>query len=746
MPPPPLGSIGRYKLVKRIAFGGMAEVFLAKHEGPGGFARNLVVKRILPHLSSDSSFTELFLDEAKLSALLNHPNIVQVYDFGEADGSYFMAMELIRGPDLMALIRGAKKVNLPMPVPIAAGLMTQVMKGLDYAHRAVDDVGKPLGIIHRDISPHNVLVRLDGIAKVTDFGIAKASTQQHHTEAGQVKGKFSYLSPEQLRGETIDQRCDIFAAGLVFFELLTGEKALGEGELAVRNLIDGTLRSLEELRPEVDPEVRQIVSIATQLKPEDRYPTSRDMATALDKYLAAQGGLGNPEAIAVFIKTVQVDTGDPLSITGTGSLSGEHPVVAATAAPKAAPAAVKASVQASASAKPAKAPLPTKPAAAETVIRAPLSVAAEAPPTRIGRAPAARSPLASPGLTVRASEEVNNTMDDDLGVRETLIGGQAYSDEGAEPLQSDALIDTLPPGTPLTSEELEEPSAPRSRSRVLLWGSSFAAAVIIGAGVFIFMNRADPGQATAPTPLRGAGPAATSVAPVANAPTAPPSAEPASPPNPPTLTPVAANPEKTVEKPVPPPVPAVQPPPLVAVPAVEKRPAVHAATTPKPAKHAKGQKVATIEGDAPAATPPIPAAEPATLSINAVPWGDVSIDGRLIGRTPLLKAAVVAGEHTLKLANGDLGLTYTRALKIDAGEDHREMLKLAKGKVLFVVVPFADVTIGKKAIGQTPLPPQELYEGTYDVTFSNSGLGKTETRKVKVAAGEQTTVRLDLRK
>ncbi|HZX42028.1 MAG TPA: serine/threonine-protein kinase, partial [Myxococcaceae bacterium] len=215
--------LGKYQLLRKLATGGMAEVFLAKTDGPMGFEKLLVIKRILPHLAEDPQFVEMFLAEAKLAARLNHPNLVQLFDFGEAEGSYFIAMEYIDGATLRLLLARSRDLRSPMSLALGARIVSLAAEGLAYAHDFRDQVtDEPLHLVHRDVSPDNILIGRSGAVKLVDFGIAKARGQNHHTQAGTVKGKVAYMAPEQLRGEPLDRRVDLYALGVVLYELCTG--------------------------------------------------------------------------------------------------------------------------------------------------------------------------------------------------------------------------------------------------------------------------------------------------------------------------------------------------------------------------------------------------------------------------------------------------------------------------------------------------------------------------------------------
>src|SRR5688500_10673044 len=226
-------SLGKYQLLRKLATGGMAEVWLARQMGIEDFRRNVVLKRILPHLAEDVEFVQMFLNEAKIAARFTHPNIAQIYDLGAEAGSYFIAMEYVHGEDLGRIMRKAWSSGQWLTKPLAVRIISLACDGLYYAHTRADEHGRPLKVVHRDVSPQNILVSFDGSVKLVDFGIAKAADQASLTKSGAIKGKFAYMSPEQASGKPLDNRSDIFALGLVLYELLTGVRPIKrETELA----------------------------------------------------------------------------------------------------------------------------------------------------------------------------------------------------------------------------------------------------------------------------------------------------------------------------------------------------------------------------------------------------------------------------------------------------------------------------------------------------------------------------------
>ena len=285
-----LDRVGKYRLISLLASGGMGEVFLAKMEGPAGFARTVVIKRILPHLSRDPTFVQMFLDEARVAAQLVHPNIVQVIELGEHEGNYFIAMEYVHGLSARAMRQAASGRGAVLPPQVVARILSQALQGLHYAHTAVNDEGRPLDVIHRDVSPDNIMVAYSGTVKVLDFGIAKAADAATTTRTGTVKGKYGYMSPEQLLAEKIDPRADLYAAGVVAYELLAGHRpytAPSEAAL-VRKILDTPLPPLVEAAPHVPEDLAAIVTLALEKDGEKRYTTAEAFAVALETWLAEQ--------------------------------------------------------------------------------------------------------------------------------------------------------------------------------------------------------------------------------------------------------------------------------------------------------------------------------------------------------------------------------------------------------------------------------------------------------------------------
>lgn len=305
----------RYRVVRRLDAGGMAEVFVGMATSIKGFDKTVAIKRVLPNLTRNRKFVRMFLDEARLSLLLNHTNVVQVFDVGQADGTYFIVMEFIDGVNLKALLEAADQWGGRVGVPQAVLIASEVCKGLSYAHDLRDPTGQPLGIVHRDISPPNVLISEQGEVKIADFGLAKARSQVEHTDPGFVKGKFGYLSPEAAYGEPIDPRTDIFAVGIVLWEMLAGRRLFqGQTDLKTLDLVrKARIPELTLFNPDVPPDLETIVYKALARDKSARYQRSDELGNDLMQFLFDHGLKVASFDIAELVKKAKAGKSAPVS-------------------------------------------------------------------------------------------------------------------------------------------------------------------------------------------------------------------------------------------------------------------------------------------------------------------------------------------------------------------------------------------------------------------------------------------------
>ncbi len=295
---------GKYFLLERINVGGMAEVFRAKAFGVEGFERLVAVKRILPNIAEDKEFIRMFIEEAKLAVQLNHANIAQIFDLGVVDGSYYIALEHVHGRDLRGIFDRCRTAGEAMPVAQACFMVMKVCEGLDYAHNKRDQAGREISLVHRDVSPQNVLVSFEGEVKLIDFGIAKAAGKGSKTQAGILKGKFGYMSPEQVRGLPVDRRSDVFSCGIVLYELLTGERLfVGESDFSTLEKV----RNVEILPPstynrKIPDELERIVLKALAKDVEDRYQNAIDLHDELQAFVYTAGEFYSRKDLAGWMK------------------------------------------------------------------------------------------------------------------------------------------------------------------------------------------------------------------------------------------------------------------------------------------------------------------------------------------------------------------------------------------------------------------------------------------------------------
>jgi tRNA A-37 threonylcarbamoyl transferase component Bud32 len=310
--------IGKYKLVRLIASGGMAEVYLARQAGAAGFEKLVCLKRILPHLARDRQFVDMFLNEARLAARLDHPNIVSIYDLGEANGNYFIAMEFIDGPSLRAVAKRAHERGERLPIAEIVKIVSMAAGGLHYAHDLTDGEGRPQNLVHRDISPDNILVHRNGAAKVVDFGIAKAANSSGATRTGTLKGKVAYMPPEQLRGDPLDRRADVFALGVVLYELLAGQRPWeGDSEVSlIGRIMAEEPRPISTLRPDAPAGLVAVLDRALAKDRDARYASCHDLQADLEALLVTLGQTITAARISDFAKAYTDPVAAPDETTG----------------------------------------------------------------------------------------------------------------------------------------------------------------------------------------------------------------------------------------------------------------------------------------------------------------------------------------------------------------------------------------------------------------------------------------------
>ncbi|MBA3542743.1 MAG: serine/threonine protein kinase, partial [Deltaproteobacteria bacterium] len=283
--------LGKYEILRKLATGGMAEIYLARASGTAGFEKAVVLKRILPTIAQDPTFVAMFLDEARLAATLQHTNIADVYDVGAVDGAYFFTMEYVHGQDVRMIKGTARRRQESVPLAIALAIVQGAANALDYAHDKTSSDGKPLNLVHRDVSASNIIVSYDGAVKLLDFGIARASSSQHQTQVGTLKGKIPYMSPEQCKGMPLDRRSDLFSLGVVLYELTIGHRPFrGDTDFAImEQIVYQGARRPSEVAAGYPADLEAIVMKLLDRAPDQRYASAEALLTDLESFIGRHG-------------------------------------------------------------------------------------------------------------------------------------------------------------------------------------------------------------------------------------------------------------------------------------------------------------------------------------------------------------------------------------------------------------------------------------------------------------------------
>ncbi len=652
-PPERVIPFGKYQLLERVSVGGMAEVFKAKSFGIEGFEKILAVKRILPTMAEDGDFIEMFIDEAKIAGQLSHANICPIYELGKVGDSHYIAMEFVWGKDLLQLMNRFRKMRKHMPPAMVAWIGAKVCEGLDYAHRKRDRNGNPMNIIHRDMSPQNVLVSYEGQVKIIDFGIAKAASRTTKTQAGVLKGKFGYMSPEQVRGLPVDARSDLFAIGTCMHEMSTGERLfLGESDFTtlekVRNAeVPPPSRGLQDYPPELE----RIVMKALTLDVGDRWSSAAEMQEALQRFLASQKPPYGTSKLAAWMKTAFA-----AELAAEKERMQAYQTAARTAPPSAPPAA------------PAGLPRPRMPAMLGLGGAPALDAPTLRPPLRkAAAAPAAVAPMETSQLDTADLAAADEDMDE-LAGEKTMVGSSLFDDDAGpttdlpeQPTQIFFSADEL--------VEAEAPAAPRPSSGSGAAGVEVAHGELFGAAPAAAQRVFPAPQARAS--LRPAPQAAPAFQPPAPAAQSSPTFQPPAPAFQPPQAPLFVGSEPHGAAPGLPfnpqqPLTGYAPPAGPVTPHGFASPP--SAAKPAPQSGGRGQLVAialaaVVLIAAGAGIAVLLFGRPAggTVEVQTIPAvpGDIYVDGTLLGQAPKRLEPVPPGEHVIEVRAAG----YTPALR-----------------------------------------------------------------------------------
>jgi len=711
-------QFGKYLLLKRLALGGMAEIWLAKQLGVQGFEKLVVVKKILEQFAGEKEFVSMFLDEARLAATLNHPHVVQIYDLGQEGVSFYIAMEFIAGHDLLSVLRKCKNAQLALPPALAARMLAGACDGLHYAHTRKDHRGNPINLVHRDVSPSNLLVTYDGGLKVVDFGIAKAESHSTKTEAGKLKGKFSYMSPEQIRAEPLDARSDVFALGIVLHEILVGRRLFKrDSELAImQDILEGEVRPPSELRPDVPKALDEIVLKALQKDRKKRYASAQEMQLALEKYLASTPEpptsfhvsqfmmeLFSDEHLAYQRLLQELPTAEPdqlVSIFEQGHRTSNSQLSGFTT-PK------------------ARQPEGDEPATQIADVEVEIEEEAVRRPTRRKGLVAGIATVVAVALAgllafvlTRPPPPPPEPVVGELAVESDPTGATVLLDGAPTPVRTPGTLRELALDRDLRLRFEKEGREPREVT-VRLTKQSASKSI----SVDLPPEQVKPGALEIVTEPPGAtvvldGKPQTGVTPL-------------------TLSELASgmehlvrvslegHQEETTNVKV---EPGVTTPVKLALKAV-------APPEPEPAP------VADVRGKKGKA-----GKQTGEVALSSTPEADVLLGAKKLGRTPLT-VTLPAGKVALTFVNTELELRQTVSVEVEAKGKTRNAITFRKGKLAADATPWADVYIGNRKLGTTPLAPREVYEGSYMVRLVNSELGAIKTKKVLVMPGKTTVVR-----
>ncbi|MCP3163763.1 protein kinase domain-containing protein [Myxococcus qinghaiensis] len=669
-------QVGKYQLVRKLASGGMAEVFLAKAAGPMGFEKTLVLKRILPHLAEDPAFVEMFLGEARLAAQLEHPNIVQIFDFGEADGSYFLAMEFIDGPTLRRLVKRAAEQSLP-PM-MCAKLVSLAAEGLAFAHDFSDAAtGVPLGLIHRDVSPDNILVSRQGAVKVVDFGVAKVAGQGHRTQTGMVKGKVAYMPPEQLRALSVDKRVDVYALGVVLYELLTGKRPFDATTEAstMQAILFEPFVPVVERRPDVPVALQKILELALAKERDRRYPDCRALQADLERFLLTSGESVGAYQLSQFVAKLGAEGVSGPVVPSPVPVAGATPVKPGSA-PKSMAAPPPPPVDSTSPTTPM--PLSMRGVADEVRPQAPAnegSKGAEAPERAAKAAAGARrKPAPRPMLPAQAgvASEAHGTGGDWSPSR--IAGAQAPARQSPESERdAEERVPTNGGGSDedaiATGAQVRAPKARKASAGLL--AALVGAAVLGVGGVALVSIRGEQPIVVVPPPL-----------PLAKKPDAklPPTTERVEKVKPSPApervaggdAPVVARvpPVVEVKKADPPATAPVPSPEVVAEKPVEKAPPAVVPAADAPVVPAPQEAKPVAKSAAPRPRAPAKVVATGMLEFRIRPYATVYLNGKDIGNTPMAPVSVPEGKHTIRLVNPELKRDETQKFEVKAGQNN----------------------------------------------------------------------------
>ncbi len=639
---------GKYTLIARLAVGGMAEIFLARLEGAAGFRKQVVIKRILPHLALDTRFVDMFLDEARIAARMSHPNVCPVYELGEVDGQLFLAMEYLDGLPLSRMMRTLARAGKAIDPVHGAALIGQACEGLHYAHSLTEPDGTSTGVIHRDVSPQNLFVTTTGVLKVLDFGVAKIRGSSARTRTGTLKGKYAYMSPEQLRGEALDHRSDVFALGVCAFELLTSRRLFARDTdfLVFKAIVDEPIPRVRQVRPEVPAELDEVVARALSRDRQQRPQSARALGETLAAATAGLGGLPGAITLGEELRRLfarELDENrrflEHASALADSDMEGEETIVD-----------VGSQTQTTAI-------LPTPPpswredtsgwsAPDAAVPMAPTVVSPEVAPG-VGpppAPPAGTESMDAPAPSATRATTTTAVTAAAIAERRTIRSEDRDTDEQTaipEHVVASPMTDQV---APLPSEWDLRGGLLRGKRALWLAGAAGVAVLILA---IVLLTRDDGKDSTGRVSAPGASP-------VDDDPGNPPAVEVAG-----AAAPTPPPPAPATTSPAPPP------------PRATLSPVRPERTDPMVARSKSSDDSSAPRRVEPRQPPRKPDRQPegeGTLTIDSRPWATIYIDGKKLGATPIFKHTLRAGRHKVK-AVSESGQTRTFTIEVQPDRD-----------------------------------------------------------------------------
>ncbi len=711
-------KFGKFEIITKIATGGMAEIFLARQTGIEGFQKLIVLKRILPHLSTDKEFVNMFLDEARMAAQLNHPNIVQIYDLGVISESYFIAMEYVDGVDLSSILKRGREQKSFLRLGWILKIISQVCEGLHYAHTLRDPNGQSLGLIHRDITPENILLSFNGNVKITDFGIARARGRSTSTTSGTLKGKFPYMSYEMVRGMEIDSRSDIFSLGVVLWEMLTYRRLFKrDTEVASINaILNEEIPSPKKYFKNLPDEVESIVMKALERDREKRFQSTREMGNAIEDFIIKRRVNVRISDLSDYLKKLFPDK-EISSVRDKLSSSRLQKIVEIKEHKSASNSLPVITIQ-------KKHPV----SESETVVLPPPSPEGLNGGETANDLNISKSEVSEEKLSVSAIKPLSEVMDE---IKIEIPQRKEVEDESREDKVAGKEDSDRDDNLTIEASKSEVTETPKSkRKNFLIAGTLIGIFILIGILYFVFIT--------------GKKEETQSVISVSTA---------------------LKEEKKAVDKTDKEKEQIKNEGTLVKVVAEEK-------TASEPQENSRQeetgkkreQKVAVVERQRAEEKKPekgktedktdnkqeekvqTESVEPKKgfVSIDSDPWTEVYLDGKKIGETPLVRYELIAGSYNLLLKNSEFG--FEKPLKINVNPEDNTVNKVKFGKGLLNIstnVP-AEVRLGGNLLGKTPLSDLDLYEGIYRITLFDPEQKKSKTIKVEIKENKTTSINENL--